>query len=170
MRATKNWLPAAILALSIIAMPRGADAAQVFFMPGSDAWAFEWSQSFGPVALSIWDQGGETQAYAHAYSASLQLATLGPVQLGTGFRFWRSGSATEALIWGRDWTLDAGVGFSLGKTMIDAEASYAEPGLAYALTVGWPLPGDAVNLLIGYRSWPMDRFYAGPIVGVELRF
>lgn len=48
------------------------------------------------------------------------------------------------------------------------QASYATSGFAWRLTGGYRL-GDVV-LTAGYRSWPMDRFYAGPMVGVELQF
>lgn len=47
--------------------------------------------------------------------------------------------------------------------------SYAGSGLAWLATVGYEM-SNTVVLTAGYRAWPMEHFYSGPVLGVEFRF
>jgi len=70
-------------------------------------------------------------------------------------------SATELAVLAA-WSVES------GSWIGSAQASYAASGLAWKITGGYRW-GDVVAT-IGYRAWPMERFYRGPVMGVELRF
>ena len=69
-------------------------------------------------------------------------------------------SATELAVLAA-WSVES------GSWIGSVQASYAASGLAWRIMGGYRW-GNVVAT-IGYRAWPMERFYRGPVMGIELR-
>lgn len=160
---------------SALAMNASAD---FVFGLNDAAWPVEMQGRFGVGAITIeivHVQHGYYADGAHVAASALEVigsSSLGPITLGVGFRDWgeihraegeatRNISALEPIAF-------VGLPIRRGIAFFEARTAIGESGTAWLATTGVDYSG--LQFLVGYRHWPMEGWYSGPVFSVGVTF